>query len=223
MPTLPRISLERVTLGYPGHQHLIESLTYSVDGPALIRLDGQNGSGKTTLLEAIAGHLPTRDGSIRVCNQEALQGRQSAVSFIRTSPALAHGVTMRDHCLLFSTVSSSGIERISQITSALSIQDYLDYVPAQLSSGTRRKFWIALGLLRRTPVLILDEPFNELDAESSTWLLNQLLLEATTRLVILVCHSWPDEYPLGVKEQLTSNLTVAHIPIKPQMPLEHSK
>ena len=210
--TSPNIKLKDVALGYPGHPHVIESVTCNLEGPGLFRREGPNGSGKSTLLEALAGHLPVRNGCLRVCGREAVQGRQESVVFVRTTPALVQSVTMRDHCLLFGGATSKGIERISQLTSELSLQKYLDHVPSQLSSGTRRKFWVALGLLRQTPVLLMDEPFNELDEDSSTWLLNKLTVEAATRLVIIVCHTWSARWPSGISRKLTDNLTVMEIP-----------
>lgn len=216
LPTLPKIEFDDVTLGYPGHPHVIDSLTHVLEGPGIIRLEGSNGSGKSTLCEAIAGHLPLRLGQIRVCGREAIQGRQESVTFIRTAPALAHSVTMRDHCLLFAGNTREGIQRISELTTALSLRPYLDHVPAQLSSGTQRKFWVALGLLRSTPVLLMDEPFNELDEESCTWLFTQLHTEAATRLVILVCHSWPAQWALGKRSDLTEKLAVTQIPVNAQ-------
>lgn len=216
--TPPSIDLQNVTLGYPGHPPVIESLTCTLVGPGLVRLGGANGSGKSTLFEAIAGHLPVRDGQLQVCGRAAVQGRQEAVGFIRTAPALAHSVTMRDHCLLFGGTTNAGIDRISQLTSALSIQEYLDHVPAQLSSGTQRKFWVALGLLRKTPVLLIDEPFNELDEGASKWLRDQLMVEAATRLVVVVCHTWSEQWPSGMTRELTGNLTVTKIHVKSPMP-----
>ena len=216
--TLPRIEFEDVTLGYSGHLPVIESLTRAFDGPGMLRLEGPNGSGKSTMLEAIAGHLPVRAGHLRVCGRDAVQGRQESVVLVRTAPALAKSVTMRDHCLLFGGTTNGGIERISQLTKKLGIQEHLDHVPAQLSSGTRRKFWVALGLVRRTPVLLMDEPFNELDEASSTWLLGYLMAEAATRLVILVCHTWPAEWPSGVTQNLIGNLSVTEISLVSRVP-----
>lgn len=211
---LPSIQFEDVTLGYPGHPRVIESLTCYLEGPGFLRLEGPNGSGKSTLLEALAGHLPPSCGYISACGRKALQGRQESVAFVRTAPALADSVTMRDHCLLFGGREKAGIERISQLVRAFGIEEYLDYVPAQLSSGTQRKFWISLGLIRKTPVLLLDEPFNELDEGSSKWLFDRLTIEAATRLVIVVCHIWPAEWPLRKVRDLTENLTLSEIPVR---------
>lgn len=218
MLTSPKIEFEDVALGYPGRAPIISSLTTTFVGPGMLRLAGKNGSGKSTILEAISGHLPVRAGHLRVCGGEGIQGRQESVAFVRTAPALADSITMRDHCLLFGGTAESGIERISELTSALGIQEFLDHVPAQLSSGTRRKFWVALGLLRPTPVLLMDEPFNELDEESSAWLLEYLMAEAARRLVILVCHIWPSAWPLGLTQNLTGDISVTDIPLLPCNP-----
>lgn len=213
LPTLPNIEFKDVTLGYLGHPHVIESLTYTLEGPGMFRLEGPNGSGKSTLLEGLSGHLPVSSGCLRVCGREAVQGRQKSVVFVRTAPALVQSVTMRDHCLLFGGSTSEGIERISQLISELSLQKYLDHVPNQLSSGTRRKFWVALGLLRQAPVLLMDEPFNELDEDTSAWLFDRLMVEAATRLVLIVCHTWSAGWPSGISQKLTENLAMMEIPV----------
>ena len=166
------------------------NLTASPGKPVLI--SGNSGSGKTSLLEVISGLAGAQKGSI-LWNQEALTRRQRrwlcGVVFqfperhflgLNVSQELKLG-----HKRLTSEERSNVLRRVG-----LGDVD-LRQAPERLSGGQQRRLALAVQLLRRPQVLLLDEPTAGLDWSVRSEVLELLQDLAQDRLLIVVTHE-PD-------------------------------
>lgn len=154
---------------------------------------GHSGVGKSTLLRALAGLDPAPVALMlqgRSVSPAALAG---CVSLVGQTPALISHWTVARHLHRVARRHRSG-ELVDEIVRGVGVERLCDLYPAQLSGGQRRRVALALALLRRPRLLLLDEPFSALDDDSRHRLYPEL--QALTRRlgcdVILVAHQIED-------------------------------
>ncbi|WP_158268465.1 ATP-binding cassette domain-containing protein [Corynebacterium liangguodongii] len=172
-----------MSAGYKRNTPAFSDVTICVRSPGLRILHGPNGSGKSTLMEVIAGFLPLIAGTIAVSGE---------VTYIRHSPALVPFLTVRDNCTLYLRRYGFSPDSADRFIDGLGLQPHLDKLPSELSTGTLRKAWIVCGLLTRSGVLCLDEPFNGLDPGAADYVAAELFHQSAERLVLAVAHQPPE-------------------------------
>ncbi|GDY13446.1 hypothetical protein LBMAG53_23240 [Planctomycetota bacterium] len=154
---------------------------------------GPSGCGKSTLLSALAGHLPITGGSLRV-DGAAIAG-----------PHPDRGLVFQQHSLFpWKTVLSNvafglkmrGVPRAERLRRAaeqlaqVGLSSCAQRYPAQLSGGMQQRAEIARVLITSPPVVLMDEPFGALDAQTRA-MMQELLLDLWTRqraTVVFVTH-----------------------------------
>jgi ABC-2 type transport system ATP-binding protein len=155
-------------------------LDLEIGGGGMVALVGPNGAGKTTLLRAAAGLLEPSQGTIQIGGVRAgsLKAR-AATSYIPDAPALYDDLSLNEHLEYIARLH--GAEDWSQpgarLLERLGLDKWADNLPSQYSRGMRQKASIALGLVRPFSLLLADEPFDGLDPQSRTALV-ELLQEA---------------------------------------------
>jgi len=185
------VHLERVTVRL-GPNLALDNVTATFR-PGLTLLIGPNGSGKTTLLRVIAGLITPDEGKVSVCGKPPSNvlvsgsiGDEEIPSWLAVKDYFAHmmnlvGCDKVGQCgdLLKTAYSKLGIKMFERLRGS------------HLSSGMKRKVIIALSLARNTPILILDEPFANLDRKSINIVSELILLTSENRTVIVATHIKP--------------------------------
>lgn len=172
MPVPPALSLEGVSVRYPGSPRAaLDACSLSVAPGERVALLGLNGSGKTTLLLAIAGLLPF-DGSIAVegvllstASIDAVRGR---IGFLFSNPEdqLLFPRIRGDvgYALVRSGVSDEEVRRRADgMLAAMGIAGLADASPYELSHGQKLRAALAGALIHELSLLLLDEPSSALD------------------------------------------------------------
>ncbi len=158
------VLVEGVSRSFRGHEVLRE-----VDlrlGPGVIAaILGENGSGKTTLLRLLAGTVLPDAGTIAVCGGPPGKG---ASAFVPSGDrALYWRLTGRADLAFFARLSGFDPVEVARVTesaaAALGAEELLDKPIGECSTGQRRRLVFAQGLVGRAPVLLADEPFDDLD------------------------------------------------------------
>jgi ABC-type sugar transport system ATPase subunit len=170
-----------------------------------LTLVGPSGCGKTTLLRLIAGLESPDAGTIalgdQVVNQVAPQDRDVAMGFQRDAlfPHLTASENLALGMKLRRVPEPEVRQRVDEIARTLDIGDCLARLPGELSSGQRQRVALGRALVRRPKVLLLDEPFANLDAPLRRELRRELLrLQRERQLtVILVTHDQAEALALG--------------------------
>lgn len=133
-------------------------------------LFGQNGSGKSTMLRAVAGLIrPTRghislDGRPVTLREEGFRRR---IGYSGHQSGLYERLTIAENLLLFARMYGTPRERVDETIERLGLSDRSDVQVGALSAGGKRSAAVARALLHEPDVLLLDEPYANLDDETA--------------------------------------------------------
>lgn len=152
-------------------------------GPGITLLRGANGAGKTTALRALAGLLPLTAG-----RREAPED----ILYLGHRPQLLHGLTARENLAFFAAMRGGGYGTAAAL-SRWGLGAEADRPVERLSAGQRRRAALARLDVERPRLLLLDEPFAELDEEATALLRAELRERAAGGDAVLVAsHGHPE-------------------------------
>ena len=170
---------------------------------------GPSGCGKSTLLRVLAG-FETYGGEV-VVDGAAVVGPSPRRGMVAQAGGLFPWLSLRGNlgfgpAALGRSATEVG-EVVDELLAATGLTDFADVLPRQLSGGMRQRAAIAQVLANRPPVLLLDEPFAALDAQTRLrmheWLASLLAGRVTT--TVLVTHDVEEALLLGDRLALLSN------------------
>lgn len=178
------LQVDGLCFGYP-QRPLFSGLTAGIPGGVCLVLGG-DGSGKTTLLRLLAGELPAQAGSLHI-HGVALAGdarayRQSVFWIDHRSTdhdqitALQFFVLQR---LRYTNFLPADSARLAELVTGLSLTEHLEKPLYMLSTGSKRKVWLAAAFAAGAAVTLLDDPFAALDKPSMTFV-QRFLAEVAT-------------------------------------------
>ena len=176
------------------------SLTVS-DG-AFVSIVGPTGCGKSTLLNAVAGLLKPADGEVQVFGK-TLNGLNSETGYLFQQDAIMPWKTALDNVAI--ALEIAGVRREDALGEARSwlakvgLARFVDRYPHELSGGQRKRVGLAQVLIRRPKILLMDEPFGPLDAQTRQ-IMGNLLLDlwaADRKAVLFVTHDLEEAIALS--------------------------
>ena len=173
---------------------------FSVKTGEIVTVQGRSGVGKTTLLNVIAGFEKAYSGDVSWQGESLLSQKvtKRPVSMLFQEHNIFEHLSVWQN-LQFGLEGSDASERIKQAADVLEISEQLDKSPVQLSGGQRQRVAILRTLLRPEPLVLLDEPFAELDS-TTRLIANDWVREtakATNKTVLLVTHQDEDVERVG--------------------------
>lgn len=191
-----------------GQFEVLRQLNLEVLAGAVHGLVGLNGSGKTTTLECLLGMQAFNSGDVRVLGLPPAQLHRSRgrVVSIFDSPSLHPQLTVRQALEHACLLCEERARTPAQVEVLLGINRYSNFRIRHLSLGNRRRASIAQALLGRPEFVILDEPFNGLDAggvEDVLALITQLNREEGTAFLL-------SSHQLPYLEKICSHLSILH-------------
>jgi ABC-2 type transport system ATP-binding protein len=140
-----------------GEREALRGVSFEAGAGELVAIIGPNGAGKTTLLSILAGILKPNGGEIRIDG--------GAVGWVPQQAALYRRLTVEENLLLFARLEGHEDPRASteEMLELAGLGERRGEVVARLSGGNQQRINIAIGLLSRPAVLLLDEPSVGLD------------------------------------------------------------
>ena len=149
-----------------GQFEVLKGLDLVLYPGAIHGLVGLNGSGKTTTLECILGLQDFDRGEIRVLGHgpRKLHAAQGRIVAIFDTPSLNPNLTVRQSLRQALLLSDGAARKPAEVEAQLGITKFSDFKIKNLSLGNKRRASIAHALLANPEIILLDEPFNGLDA-----------------------------------------------------------
>jgi iron(III) transport system ATP-binding protein len=198
------IAIDGLAVRYAAHEVLV-GVDLRVAGGTILALLGPSGCGKTTLLRCVAGLVEPHAGTI------TLGDRTVVAPDVFVPPERRRvGMVFQDWALFphLSVARNVGFglsreaRRAGDVGRALELvglSDCADRLPATLSGGQQQRVALARALATRPSVLLLDEPFSNLDAALRTQLRREVtdLLRAVGTTTIFVTHDQEEAFLLG--------------------------
>lgn len=180
--------------------HVINETNLDLPNNGLFTILGESGSGKTTLLNVIGG-LDKATGTIYYDNEEFKnysmgsidKFRSKNIGYIFQNYNLLPNISVQDNLalaldLIGITNKEEVKKRIEYSLNAVGLFKFRKKLASQLSGGQMQRVAIARALVKKTKILIADEPTGNLDSSNSIEIMNILKKLSETTLVLLVTH-----------------------------------
>ena len=203
-PDPPWLQIDRITVAY-GARAVVQGLSFDLPRGTVGCLLGPSGCGKTTVLRAIAGFEPLGAGQVRLGGVVISSAQQHLPPEQRRI-----GMVFQDHALFphLTVAANVGFGLRGQPDAAQRVQQMLDTVglgaagaryPHQLSGGQQQRVALARALAPQPRLLLLDEPFSNLDIELRERLGTELraILKAAGTTALLVTHDQHEAFALA--------------------------
>ena len=174
--------------------HALDDINFEVGDGELVAVVGPSGCGKTTLLNILAGLLAYREGEVMV-DGVPVKG-----------PGSDRGVVFQEHGILpWRTVARNighGLEiqkvpkaererRVAEFIELVGLTGFQDRYPHELSGGMKQRCAVARTLCADPVIMLMDEPFAAVDAQTRITLQQELnrIAMATRKTILLITHS----------------------------------
>lgn len=195
------LKIENVTKNYGRHE-VLKGVNLLLDKPGIVALVGPNGAGKSTLFNIISNLLKPTAGTIEVLGKKNTDPSIFLeVSFLKDNRVLYEYLTGLDHLDFIRIAQKLPKSRVDEVIAKMNIQTYVKKKVGTYSLGMKQHLLIAMALLNKPKLLILDEPLNGLDP-TSVILVRRLLksLAAEGSVVLISSHT------LSEIDQMTDNI-----------------
>ncbi|XP_064467747.1 phospholipid-transporting ATPase ABCA3-like isoform X2 [Ornithodoros turicata] len=164
---------------------------------------GHNGAGKTTMMNILTGILPPTEGTALICGFDVVKSTASAQKNITLCPQydiFFQELTVQEHLVFFGSLraqfSSNELqERVSDVLSTVKLSTKANELVKALSWGMMRRLTVAIAIVTKPQVLILDEPTAGIDLETRRDLWD-LFFELKQHCSIMLCTHDMDEADL---------------------------
>ena len=200
------VEIENLSAGY-GAGPVVREFEMQVDEGAIVCLLGPSGCGKTTVLRALAGFNPIETGSIRMRGEVV-----SYPDYTRAPECRKVGMVFQDYALFPHLSVSDNIsfglrrrsgrkarERVGSLLTMVGLSGCSERFPHELSGGEQQRIALARALAPQPDIVLLDEPFSNLDVELRERLSADVadILRAGKTTAILVTHDQREAFALG--------------------------
>ncbi|KPL93737.1 ABC transporter ATP-binding protein [Vibrio splendidus] len=202
------LSIKDLTCKYES-QTILESLSLEVEHGEIVCLLGASGCGKTTLLKAVAGLLPLSSGIMSLnCHtiddgDNWLPPEQRNIGMIFQDYALFPHLTVNQNVGfgLKDLSEQQKKEKVQEMLELVHLDEFGDRYPHQLSGGQQQRVAIARSLAYKPDLLLLDEPFSNIDTQVRHELISQIrkIFKKQGVTAIFVTHSREEAFAFADK------------------------
>lgn len=233
-PASPILELRAVSCAYEPNRPAVRNISFSAREGEILCLLGPSGCGKTTILRAIAGFEPVRSGEIFLSGRLVSSSSDTIPTEYRRI-----GMVFQEYALFPHLRAADNIafglghlarperdQRVQEMLQLTGLEGLERRYPHELSGGQQQRVALARALVQNPVVLLLDEPFSNLDPDMAGRMRQDLhaLLRRTKTTAVLVTHDHDEAFAMadriavlnhGVLEQLDKPDMIYHLPATP--------
>lgn len=192
-PMTPQLAFHDLTLGYDRHP-AVHHLSGSIARGTLLAVVGPNGAGKSTLFKGIVGIVPTLSGRVDLCGLD-----RRDVAYLPQAPDIERSFPIHVYDFvamglwrktgLFGGIGRKERDRIHAAIGAVGLTGFERRPIGHLSGGQMQRVLFARLLLQEARLIVLDEPFNAIDAKTAADLFDLVRQwHAEQRTVLAALH-----------------------------------
>ena len=195
------IKFENVTFGYKTDpRNVLKSINLEIIGGKMNALVGHSGAGKTTILNLIPRFFNCKDGDILIDNQSiynvTVKSLRKNISLVSQDTTLFDN-TIRNN-ISYANIKASD-EEIIEASKKAEAHDFIEKLPykydtqigedgVRLSGGEKQRLSIARAILKKTPIILLDEATSSLDAETEDKIQKGLNYLTKNKTTLVIAH-----------------------------------
>ncbi|MBD3306922.1 ATP-binding cassette domain-containing protein [candidate division KSB3 bacterium] len=175
---------------------VLNNITFGIEDGEFLVIVGPTGCGKTTLAKLLIGLLEPTQGDIFINGKNTSQHAiQENISVVFQEDSLLPWRSVRKNVQLPLEIRKDPAEHVAEKTDAmlnlLELQEYGQYMPAQLSRGMRQRVAIARSYVTDPSIIIMDEPFGHFDATSREHIEKMIInvWQKTKATILFVTHN----------------------------------
>lgn len=199
--TISSIQFKNVQFSYNGTP-VFSNFNFTVETGAITGIKGDSGAGKTTLINLVAGFMQADSGDI-LFNDKATDYSdrrlyQQRMAYVKQQSFLLHESLLNNIVLFDKEYSQEKLKEAIEATGLKAIieafSEGIDHVITEsgrnISGGQRQRIAIARALYKEADLLILDEPFNELDDDAMCGIMTYLkTIACKDKMILLISHN----------------------------------
>ena len=233
-PASSILELRAVSCAYEPGRPAVQEISFSAREGEILCLLGPSGCGKTTILRAIAGFEPVRSGQLFLSGQlvsspdVTIPTENRRVGMVFQEYALFPHLRVQDNIAfgLRHLARSERAVRVQEMLRLTGLEGFERRYPHELSGGQQQRVALARALVQNPVVLLLDEPFSNLDPDMAGRMRQELhdLLRRTKTTTVLVTHDHDEAFAMadriavlnqGHLEQFDTPEMTYHMPATP--------
>jgi len=195
------INFEKVNFNYSSEEsRILNSIDLNIPGKKMTALVGHSGAGKSTILNLIPRFYDTNSGDIKIDNQSIYD---SSINSLRKNISLVSQDTTLFDDTIFNNIAYANLDAsISEVEEAAKYSfanEFIEKLPnkyntfigedgIRLSGGEKQRLSIARAILKKSPIILLDEATSSLDAETESKIQKAISFLTKGRTTIVIAH-----------------------------------
>ena len=190
---------------------VLDGISFDVKEGEFLSILGPSGCGKTTLLKIIAGLIEPDSGEVLIDNKHVIMGHNK-VGYIFQQESLFPWRTVRQNIEFGLQIQNKDSEVKKQLVDSIlelvGMREYQDNYPHEISGGQARKTEMARSLVTSPEILVADEGFSNLDAQTRNYLQEEFLRvwEETSSTIVFVSHNVDETVFMSDRILVLSNI-----------------
>jgi len=205
-PRSPTLLLDVAGLTHAyGRHEVVRDLSFSLPSGAIGCLLGPSGCGKTTVLRCIAGFEIAQQGAIRINGREVsgphtmLPPDKRRIGMVFQDYALFPHLTVSGNIAFGLRGASQAAARVAELAKLVGLSSSLEKYPHEISGGQQQRVALARALAPSPDLLLLDEPFSNLDVDLRERLSAEVreIIKASGATAVLVTHDQQEAFAVA--------------------------